>query len=192
MYSTHLCVSIWSTYMWTHTVQTCVVQRSSEIDVQRPSDMFTCVCTLSRFSCVQLFTTPWTTARQALRPGALQARTLEPSSRASSRPRDGTLVSCVSCIGRRVLYHYRHLGSPRMFTYLTPVPWRELRPGLPQLNFGPAVLQGLQAACARGQWGRANAEAVEGGGLPPVGSRPPASQSCSQKLSLSCPGWEAS
>ena len=39
--------------------------------------------------------------------GILQAKTLEwvamPSSRGSSRPRDGTRVSHVSCIGRRVL-----------------------------------------------------------------------------------------
>ena len=44
-----------------------------------------------------------------------QARLLEwvamPSSRGSSRPRDQTGVSYVSCIGRRVLYHQRHLGS---------------------------------------------------------------------------------
>ena len=48
--------------------------------------------------------------------GILQARILEwiamPSSRGSSWPRDGTHVSCVSCIGRQVLYHQRHLGSP--------------------------------------------------------------------------------
>ena len=41
--------------------------------------------------------------------GILQARILEwvamPSSRRSSQPRDGTHVSCVSCIGRRILYH---------------------------------------------------------------------------------------
>ena len=40
--------------------------------------------------------------------GILQARILEwvamPSSRASSRPRDRTHISYVSCIGRRVLY----------------------------------------------------------------------------------------
>ena len=35
-----------------------------------------------------------------------------PSSRRSSRPRDGTQVSYVSCIGRQVLYHLSHLGSP--------------------------------------------------------------------------------
>ena len=48
--------------------------------------------------------------------GILQARTLEwvamPSSRRSSRPRDRTHNSYISCIGRRVLYHYRHLRSP--------------------------------------------------------------------------------
>ena len=46
--------------------------------------------------------------------GILQARILEwvvmPSSKGSSRPRDQTHVSYVS-IGRRVLYHYRHLRS---------------------------------------------------------------------------------
>ena len=34
------------------------------------------------------------------------------SSLESSRPRDRTHVSCVSCIGRWVLYHLLHLGSP--------------------------------------------------------------------------------
>ena len=48
--------------------------------------------------------------------GILQARIPEwnalPSSRGSSQPRDQTWVSYVSCIGRRVLYHKCHLGSP--------------------------------------------------------------------------------
>ena len=35
-----------------------------------------------------------------------------PSSREPSWARDWTLVSCVSCIGRQVLYHYCHVGSP--------------------------------------------------------------------------------
>ena len=46
----------------------------------------------------------------------LQARTVEwialPSSRRSSWPRDWTLISYVSYIGRRVLYHWCHLRSP--------------------------------------------------------------------------------
>ena len=45
--------------------------------------------------------------------GILQARILEwvgiSFSRGSSRPRDGTHISC---IGRWVLHHYHHLGSP--------------------------------------------------------------------------------
>ena len=48
----------------------------------------------------------------------LQAAILEwlakPSSRISSQPRSRTHVSYVTCVGRRVLYHERHLGSPRV------------------------------------------------------------------------------
>ena len=48
--------------------------------------------------------------------GILQARILESVvlsfSRGSSRPRDQTRVSRVSCIGRRVPSHLCHLGSP--------------------------------------------------------------------------------
>ena len=48
--------------------------------------------------------------------GILQARILEwvavPFSRGSSCPRDWTCSSYVSCIGRRALYHWCHLGSP--------------------------------------------------------------------------------
>ena len=63
------------------------------------------------------FATPWTVACQALLSvrGILHARILEwvvmPSSRGSSRPRDQTCVSYISCIGRRILYHQCHLGS---------------------------------------------------------------------------------
>lgn len=49
--------------------------------------------------------------------GILQAGILQgvaiPFSMGSSPPRDQTQVSHVSCIGRHVLYYYRHLGSPR-------------------------------------------------------------------------------
>ena len=47
--------------------------------------------------------------------GIFQARILEwiaiSSSRGSSQPRDQILASCVSHVGRQVLYHGRHLGS---------------------------------------------------------------------------------
>ena len=55
-------------------------------------------------SCVLLFRTPWTVARQAPLSVIFQARMLEWvaifSSRGSSRPRDRTWVFCISCIGR--------------------------------------------------------------------------------------------
>ena len=48
--------------------------------------------------------------------GSLQARILEwvatPCTRGSSRPRDWTHISYVSCTGRQVLHCQRHLGSP--------------------------------------------------------------------------------
>ena len=51
--------------------------------------------------------------------GILQARVLEWSaispSRGSSPPRDGSLISYVSCIGRQSLYHQCHLGSPIVY-----------------------------------------------------------------------------
>ena len=71
---------------------------------------------LSHFSCVQLFET----LRDCTPPGCsahgiLQARILEwvalPSSRGSSRLRDQICVSCVSCIGRQVLFYKHRLES---------------------------------------------------------------------------------
>ena len=47
--------------------------------------------------------------------GISQARMLEwdaiASSRGSFQPRGGTCVSCISCIGRRILYHYGTRGT---------------------------------------------------------------------------------
>ena len=49
--------------------------------------------------------------------GISQARILDwgtiSYSKGSSWPRDQTHVSCTSCIGRQILYHYCHLGSPK-------------------------------------------------------------------------------
>ena len=51
-------------------------------------------------------------------PGISQARILEwvaiTYSRRTSWTRDRTPVSCISCIGRQILYHWCHLGSPTM------------------------------------------------------------------------------
>ena len=63
-------------------------------------DAFDLCCAWS-LSCVWLFVTPWSRARQApLSMGIFQARILEwvamPSSRGSSPPRDWTQVSCIA------------------------------------------------------------------------------------------------
>ena len=60
--------------------------------------------------------TPWTIVHQApLSTGFSVAGILEwfaiSYSRGSSPPRDGTHLSYISCIGRRVIYHWRHLGA---------------------------------------------------------------------------------
>ena len=82
-------------------------------------DLIVCVCVCVRacthaytqlLSRVQLFSIPWTVACLApLSIGILQAGILEwvaiSSSRGSSRPRDRTCISCVSCIGKQILYH---------------------------------------------------------------------------------------
>ena len=62
-------------------------------------------------SCIQLFATPWMQSPPGSSVhGILQARILEwvaiSSSRGSSQPRNWTQVSCVSCIGREILYHH--------------------------------------------------------------------------------------
>ena len=77
-------------------------------------------------SSVRLFATPWTVARQAPVHGILHGRILEwvavPLSRGSSRPRDQTLVSCASCIDRRIPYHWKapSEGSafPQIYAFL--------------------------------------------------------------------------
>ena len=56
--------------------------------------------------------------------GILQARILEwvaiSSSRGSSQPRDQTHVSCVSFIGRQILYQLSQQGSPHEQRQITP------------------------------------------------------------------------
>ena len=74
------------------------------------NDKTSMCCVLGCFSCVRLFVTlPVSSVH-----GILQARFLEwvviSSSRGSSPSRDWTPVSCFSCIGRGILYHWCHLG----------------------------------------------------------------------------------
>ena len=105
-----------------------------------------CVRVLSR---VWLFATPWTIAHQAPLSGSsihgiFQARILGCIaifySRESFQPRDWTHVSCISCIGRWILYHwalqrFKHCHSPHLLAVLFLSGRLFLWAG----RFGPAV-----------------------------------------------------
>ena len=71
------------------------------------------LCVLSHFSHVRLFVTLWTVGSSVH--GILQARVLKLVAIFSSIfPNQGlNCIFFVSCIGRQVLYHEYHLGSPQ-------------------------------------------------------------------------------
>ena len=79
------------------------------------SSVFMCVCVHAQ-SCLTLYDPMDCSPPDSSVHGIFQARMLEyiaiSSSRGSSWLRDRTLISCISCIGRSLLYQLRHLGSP--------------------------------------------------------------------------------
>ena len=95
--------------------------------------------------------------------GIFQARVLEwvatSYSGVSSWPRDQIHISCISCIGRQILYHSCHLGSPNFpfivavqlcsHVWLFVTSWTATRPRLPC----PSWSSGLCASsCPLSQW----------------------------------------
>ena len=101
-----------------------------------------CVYVLSRFSHVWLFATLWLTRLHC--PWDFQARILEwvaiSFCRGSSRPRDGT---CVSCIGRQFFTNSNTWEAQRIiynelsFTCCPRLPMISSQPTLFYLNFNP-------------------------------------------------------
>ena len=88
------------------------------------SHIYTCVqcmCAKSFQLCLTLCDTMGCSLPGSFIHGILQGRILEwvvmPFSGGSSQPTDWTHVSCVSCIGRWVFYHYSHLGGPSIHDY---------------------------------------------------------------------------
>ena len=70
-----------------------------------------CVCVCARvLSCVRLFATPWTVASQAPLSMGLPRQEYW-SGLLFPTLRDRTWVSCISCIGRQILYHCSTRGS---------------------------------------------------------------------------------
>ena len=85
--------------------------------------------------------------------GIFQARTLEwvaiSFSRRSSRPRDWTRISCVSCIGRKILYHWAtweaHNNMDRFCKHYT----EENKPDTKSTcSFGPIYIKFSEKAMA--------------------------------------------
>ena len=72
-------------------------------------------CMLSLQSCSTLCDSMDCSTPGSSTHGILQARILEwvgiPFSEGSSGPRDRTHISYASCVGRQVLYHWRHLSA---------------------------------------------------------------------------------
>ena len=77
-------------------------------------------CCLQLFRHVQLFATPRSPPGSSVH-GIFQARMLEQvaisCSRGSSQPRDQTWDSHISCIDRRILYHWATREAPSLFTW---------------------------------------------------------------------------
>ena len=73
-----------------------------------------CMCVLSSVSVFATSCTVCSLAGSSAR-GTFQARILEgnalSSCRGSSQPRNRTHVSCVSCIGKWIVYHQHYVGS---------------------------------------------------------------------------------
>ena len=94
----------------------------SHLDSYVSTAIFLCACVLHA-KCFSDCSSPFSSVH-----GILQARILEwvamPSSRASSRPRDRTQLSCFSCTDKLILYHQRHLGSPY---FLVCCAWASLK-----------------------------------------------------------------
>ena len=90
------------------------------------------MCCTQSLSCVQLFVTPRTAARQATL-SRQEYWTGLPSSPPGDRPNSGIEPASLmfTCIGRRVLYHQCYLGSPNTF---------QIHPLLPMAKFHSFLL----------------------------------------------------
>ena len=110
-------------FMWIISVEVCCV-RNQNIKIlcvkllKNSSSNKPIMCTKSLQSHLTLWDPMDCSLPRSSVHGILQARILElvaiSCSSGSSWPRDQTHVSYVSCIGRWVLYHQHHLGSPSL------------------------------------------------------------------------------
>ena len=114
------------------------VQLSRATSQERPRTCTGCSSSVSAQSCLILCDPMNCSPPGSSVHGILQARTLEwvamSFSRGSSRPRDPTNVSCVSCIGRWILYHCTAWEAPAPWFSSPPAACGEKAP--PSAPFG--------------------------------------------------------
>ena len=87
-----------------------------QLRLRMPQERFH-VCVLSCFSCVQIFATPWTLARQLPCPGTLQARILQWVAMPFLQrlfPTQGSNLGLLHC--RQILYCLSHQGRLDKFS----------------------------------------------------------------------------
>ena len=112
-----------------------------------------CVFMLSH---VQLFTTPWicsllgSSVHRIFQAGILEWVAIS-FSRGSSRPRDRTCIPCISCIGRRILYHcatWEPIFSITFHFYLITKFW------MTQKKKSLMYIENRHSCQRRGSWAR--------------------------------------
>ena len=112
-------------YTWKGLPVSCLNRQNQQNQDCLSLDFLTCVCAQSWPTLCDPMgcSSPGSFIR-----GIFQARILEQIvisySRVTSQPGDRTHVSCISCIGRQILYPLSHLGSP--FLEITLYNWMSL------------------------------------------------------------------
>ena len=106
-------VNVWAVFLWSTSFHP-VSPRYQWSLGERSAISHACACVLGDFRCVRL----WTVALQAPLPMGLSRQEFWSRLTCSSPgdlpdPRIEPATLKPTCIGKRVLYHYQHLGNPR-------------------------------------------------------------------------------
>ena len=134
-------------------------QRHSELTTFMSFYWCVCVCVcVCVFHCVQLFMIPWTVTHQA--PLSMEFSRQEYWCglhfllQGSFWPRNRTHISCVSCISRRVPYHWATWNAPAFTINQIPyeVPVAQLWKMSDSLPFDLPCSVVIGAVLGRGEW----------------------------------------
>ena len=123
------------------------------------SEILSSIFFVQSLSHIQLFGTPWTIACQAPLPMGFSRQEFWSglpfsSSRKSSQTRDWTIISCVSCIGRWVLYYWCHLtDTAKQISRVTELMYIPTSHACPPLKSNDRTWSTLQTTASVGlEW----------------------------------------